>query len=134
MRKLPVFTFMNKMDRPALEPLQLLDEVEKEFEPPTYPVNWPIGSETGGDVDLPTYPVNWPIGCETGEEFDLPTYPVNWPIGSGDKCPAHLAITSRNIYFMSHFHLDAHLSMDIFNMEARTNAFFAVPSTGPSLR
>ncbi len=29
MRKLPLFTFVNKMDRPALEPLELLDTIEK---------------------------------------------------------------------------------------------------------
>lgn len=44
MRKLPVFTFMNKMDRPALEPLELLDQIEQEFGLATYPVSWPIGS------------------------------------------------------------------------------------------
>lgn len=41
---LPIFTFCNKMDRPSLEPLELLDQIEKEFELPTYAVNWPIGS------------------------------------------------------------------------------------------
>jgi peptide chain release factor 3 len=44
MRKLPIFTFINKMDRPALEPLELLDQIEREFGLSTYPVNWPIGS------------------------------------------------------------------------------------------
>jgi peptide chain release factor 3 len=32
------------MDRPSLEPLELLDQIESEFELPTYAVNWPIGS------------------------------------------------------------------------------------------
>ena len=41
---LPIFTFCNKMDRPSLEPLELLDQIEKEFNLPTYAVNWPIGS------------------------------------------------------------------------------------------
>ena len=41
---LPIFTFCNKMDRPALEPLELLDQIEREFDLPTYAVNWPIGS------------------------------------------------------------------------------------------
>ena len=41
---LPIFTFCNKMDRPALEPLELLDQIESEFNLPTYAVNWPIGS------------------------------------------------------------------------------------------
>jgi peptide chain release factor 3 len=41
---LPIFTFCNKMDRPSLEPLELLDQIEAEFSLPTYAVNWPIGS------------------------------------------------------------------------------------------
>lgn len=43
MRALPIFTFFNKMDRPAREPLELLDEIEKELGMQTYAVNWPIG-------------------------------------------------------------------------------------------
>ncbi|MCL2936090.1 MAG: peptide chain release factor 3 [Trichodesmium sp. St15_bin1_1] len=43
MRKLPIFTFVNKMDRPGREPLELLDEIEQELGLKTYPVNWPIG-------------------------------------------------------------------------------------------
>ncbi len=42
MRKLPIFTFINKMDRPGREPLELLDEIEQELGLKTYPVNWPI--------------------------------------------------------------------------------------------
>ena len=41
---LPIFTFCNKLDRPSLEPLELLDQIEREFDLPTYAVNWPIGS------------------------------------------------------------------------------------------
>ncbi|MEM8806009.1 MAG: peptide chain release factor 3 [Cyanobacteria bacterium P01_D01_bin.44] len=43
MRGLPIFTFFNKMDRPAREPLDLLDEIEKQLDLMTYAVNWPIG-------------------------------------------------------------------------------------------
>ena len=43
MRGLPIFTFFNKLDRPGQEPLELLDEIEKELELFTYAVNWPIG-------------------------------------------------------------------------------------------
>ena len=43
MRKLPIFTFINKMDRPGREPLELLDEIEQELGLKTYAVNWPIG-------------------------------------------------------------------------------------------
>lgn len=53
MRKLPLFTFINKLDRPSREPLELLDEIEKEFSLPTYAMNWPIGTgdEFQGVVD-----------------------------------------------------------------------------------
>jgi peptide chain release factor 3 len=43
MRGLPIFTFFNKLDRPGREPLELLDEIEKELDLITYAVNWPIG-------------------------------------------------------------------------------------------
>ena len=43
MRKLPVLTFINKMDRPALEPLDLLDQIGKTLNIRTVALNWPIG-------------------------------------------------------------------------------------------
>jgi peptide chain release factor 3 len=43
MRDIPIFTFINKMDREARDPFDLLDELEKEFGIGTYPMNWPIG-------------------------------------------------------------------------------------------
>jgi peptide chain release factor 3 len=43
MRQLPIFTFVNKLDRPGREPLELLDEIEQELGLQTYVVNWPIG-------------------------------------------------------------------------------------------
>ena len=44
MRHIPVFTFINKMDRDAKDTFDLLDDIEKELGIPTCPVNWPIGS------------------------------------------------------------------------------------------
>lgn len=43
MRELPIFTFVNKLDRPGREPLELLDEIEQELGLQTYAVNWAIG-------------------------------------------------------------------------------------------
>ena len=40
----PIFTFINKMDRPGREPLALLDEIESELGLLPWAVNWPIGS------------------------------------------------------------------------------------------
>ncbi len=47
MRHIPIFTFINKMDRDALDTFELLDNVEKELGIETTPVNWPIGSGKG---------------------------------------------------------------------------------------
>ena len=44
LRRLPIFTFFNKLDRPSRDPLDLLDEIEKELGLQTYAVNWPIGT------------------------------------------------------------------------------------------
>ncbi|WP_088241058.1 peptide chain release factor 3 [Calothrix rhizosoleniae] len=43
LRGIPIFTFVNKLDRPGREPLELLDEIEQELGLKTYAVNWPIG-------------------------------------------------------------------------------------------
>jgi peptide chain release factor 3 len=43
LRGLPIFTFVNKLDRPGRTPLELLDEIEQELGLQTYAVNWPIG-------------------------------------------------------------------------------------------
>ena len=44
MRHIPIFTFINKMDRDANDTFDLLDDIEKELGIATCPVNWPIGS------------------------------------------------------------------------------------------
>lgn len=44
MRHIPIFTFINKMDRDANDPFDLVDEIEKELGISVCPVNWPIGS------------------------------------------------------------------------------------------
>ncbi len=53
MRDIPIFTFINKMDREARDPFDLLDELEHEFGIGTYPMNWPIGcgQKFGGVYD-----------------------------------------------------------------------------------
>jgi len=48
MRGIPVFTFVNKMDRAAKHPLALMEEIENVLGIRTYPVNWPIGID--GDL------------------------------------------------------------------------------------
>ena len=44
MRHIPIFTFINKMDREAMDTFELLDDIESELGIATCPINWPIGS------------------------------------------------------------------------------------------
>ena len=43
-RRIPILTFVNKMDRPGKEPLELLDEIERVLAIGAVPLNWPIGA------------------------------------------------------------------------------------------
>ena len=43
LRNIPIFTFINKMDRESRDPLELCEEVERELGIDTYAMNWPIG-------------------------------------------------------------------------------------------
>jgi peptide chain release factor 3 len=43
LRNLPIFTFVNKLDRPALSPYEIIDQIQDEFGLETHPILWPIG-------------------------------------------------------------------------------------------
>jgi peptide chain release factor 3 len=43
MRGIPIFTFINKLDRQGREPLEILEELEEVLGIDSYPMNWPIG-------------------------------------------------------------------------------------------
>ncbi|HET9097789.1 MAG TPA: peptide chain release factor 3 [Candidatus Baltobacteraceae bacterium] len=43
-RRIPLFTFINKMDRPSRDPLELLDELENVLGIGAFPMNWPLGN------------------------------------------------------------------------------------------
>ena len=60
-RGIPIFTFMNKLDRPAREALSLLDELERVLGIAAYPVNWPLGngSDFRGVFNRQTKEVNF---------------------------------------------------------------------------
>jgi peptide chain release factor 3 len=78
MRKIPIFTFINKMDRDANDTFSLLDEIEKELGIDTCPINWPIGSgkEFQGVYDRQEQSVyvysNTEKGTKEGETYQIP--------------------------------------------------------------
>ncbi|HOJ77121.1 MAG TPA: peptide chain release factor 3 [Bacillota bacterium] len=45
MRGIPIFTFINKLDRYCKNPFELIEEIEKTLGIQSYPMNWPIGTE-----------------------------------------------------------------------------------------
>jgi peptide chain release factor 3 len=45
MRGIPIFTFINKMDRQGKDPFELLEDIESSLGIHSYPMNWPIGSD-----------------------------------------------------------------------------------------
>src|SRR5215216_5109299 len=55
-RNTPIITFVNKMDREVREPLDILDEVERELGMPCVPMTWPVGQgkSFGGIMNLRT--------------------------------------------------------------------------------
>ncbi|MBT9587101.1 peptide chain release factor 3 [bacterium] len=66
-RKMPLFTFINKMDRPALDPLDLIGEVESVLGIKTVAMNWPLGNGVTfkGVYDLHEHQLHW---FERGED------------------------------------------------------------------
>ncbi len=53
-RDTPIITFVNKMDREVREPLDILDEIERELGMPCVPMTWPVGQGKtfGGIINL----------------------------------------------------------------------------------
>ena len=45
MRNIPIFTFVNKMDRAAKDPFALMEELEQVLGIRSCPINWPIGTD-----------------------------------------------------------------------------------------
>jgi peptide chain release factor 3 len=70
MRMLPVVTFMNKLDRPGLDPLDLLDDVSKTLNLKVVPLNWPVGNgrDFKGVVDVQTRELRLFSGGKKGQE------------------------------------------------------------------
>ncbi len=71
MRQLPIITFMNKLDRPGIDPLQLIDEVSTTLNLRVVPLNWPLGMgrEFKGVVDVRTREVTLFEGGRHGQDI-----------------------------------------------------------------
>ena len=93
MRHIPIFTFINKLDRDANDTFELLDEIEKELGIATCPINWPIGSGKNfkGVYDRNTRKVTIYTDTEKGSkegtatEIDVDSPELEAFIGSENK-------------------------------------------------
>lgn len=79
LREIPIFTFINKMDREANDTFDLLDEIESELGIKTCPVNWPIGSgkEFKGVYDRSTKHITTFKAVSTGGQKEVLTTEVS---------------------------------------------------------
>ncbi len=70
MRNLPIITFMNKLDRPGLDPLDLIEDVSNTLNLKVVPINWPIGMgrDFKGVVDVRTREARLFMGGRHGQD------------------------------------------------------------------
>ena len=91
MRHIPIFTFINKMDRDAMDTFELLDDIEKELGIATCPINWPIGSgkEFKGVCDRESQKIHvfsdTEKGTKEGEDLVLSMDEVDGVLLEGQK-------------------------------------------------
>jgi peptide chain release factor 3 len=82
MRHIPIFTFINKLDREANDPFELMDEIENVLGIATCPINWPIGCGKNfkGVYDRNTKEVSLFTAADSGmREVDTKNIPVDSP-------------------------------------------------------
>ena len=96
MRDIPIFTFINKMDREARDPFELCEELEKELGIDTYAMNWPIGcgKEFQGVYDRQNRQIihftsNTNARAATATQIELDDPALAGLIGQAKKGPAH---------------------------------------------
>src|SRR3989344_1177533 len=81
LRQIPVLTFINKMDMPGRDPLELMNEVENVLQIHSYAMNWPIGNgkQFQGVVDRSTQECLFFIKTSVGGALkaDIVRYPLH---------------------------------------------------------
>jgi len=88
-RNTPIITFVNKMDREVRDPLDILDEVERELGMPCVPMTWPVGQgkSFGGIINLRTKAMTvFDSGSERLPQ-DFETIPLSGQTGLDPSSP-----------------------------------------------
>src|SRR6185503_4324721 len=83
LRKIPVLTFINKMDMPGRDPLDLMNEVESVLQIHSSAITWPIGTgkDFHGVIDRTTNECLFFTKTSTGgaQKAEIARYPYNSP-------------------------------------------------------
>ncbi len=92
MRNIPIFTFVNKMDRDAKDIFELLEDIEHVLGIKTHPINWPIGSGKSfkgvydrGTREVAMFKSVSTGGSEAAEETDLSIDDIKLKEAIGDE-------------------------------------------------
>lgn len=91
MRHIPIFTFINKMDRESNDPFDLLDEIENVLGIRTCPINWPIGSGKSfkGVYERQKNVVTTFKAAMNGQK-EVETSKIEWSENNKDELTSHM--------------------------------------------
>ncbi|CAI3363790.1 peptide chain release factor 3 [Enterococcus cecorum] len=92
-RGIPIFTFINKLDRDGREPLDLLEELEELLNIESYPMNWPIGMGKGLEGLYDRF--NHRIELYRPESYDNERF---IPLDENGEIDANHPLTQNSIY------------------------------------
>lgn len=91
MRKTPIVTFVNKLDREGKEPIELLDEIEKELAITVTPLTWPIGQ--GKDFKGVYHVADKTLHLFKGGQTKLPVEVIDIPSIMSDELDSYVGST-----------------------------------------
>lgn len=92
-RGIPIFTFINKLDRDGREPLELLEELEEVLGIASYPMNWPLGMGKGLEGLYDIY--NKRVEFYRPEKYDNQQYLA---LDENGEIPADHPLRNNSIY------------------------------------
>ena len=134
-RGIPIFTFINKMDRPTRPPLELLDEIESVLGMQPVPMNWPVGDgiEFSGVYDRARKGIYLYERTDRNERMAPETFiPLESVISNGKLKASLLSRLTSEIELLDG--LDIKFEMEKLYTEKQTPVFFGSALTNFGVR
>ncbi len=103
LRKMPVITFVNKVDRPGKAPLEVLADIEEKFGIDAVPQNWPVGSgpDFAGVVDIATQTASLYGTRDANRRIEADSVPLSELGGRTDLRPAVVEQTVEEVELLA---------------------------------